>query len=170
MDARDALSTLRPGDLLLVRRIPSVWQWVRHPIKSYICHRIRVLSRSRWNHVACAIGDGELVEADWAGVLRRPVGVYDRPGKYEVKVIRHPLTLNAEAATRRWKNEAGKEYDRALIGRLWWAAMRGGIDAMRRVIHDARDGRWICSELAAAGWTDGGVTAQGWSPGAFDAA
>lgn len=149
----------RPGDVVLVSRRSTFWQWVRHPISSTISARIRSSTGSKWSHVACYIGGGYVVEAEWnKGVVRTNFASDYHPDKYEWKVVSPPERVDREAAVAFWNIQyKGKAtYDHKALIAMRVNAMLWGHDGIKRYAAKL-DSQWICSELAAAGWFQGGM-------------
>jgi len=151
-----------PGDVLLVRRRPTIRAWLTRPVSSAISARIRAATASRWNHVACVVAEGWLVEAEWDhGVRRLPLADY-LTGAYELAVAPCPRDADPIQAISFWGREARRvraRYDwRGIILMRVAGLLYGPAGIARRVQLASDDGAWICSELAAAGWKAGGLS------------
>lgn len=175
---------IQPGDVILVHR-RSTWRaWLRHPISSLISARIRATTGSKWNHVACVVGvqpkthpvkshghgvfevvitlEHHIVEAEWnKGVVSGILEDCYPPDQYEIAVAKPPAEVDREAAVAFWKLVAssGKaKYDWRSIAMMKFAAIIGGHKAIAKyVVNSEGDDLWICSEVGAAGWHNGGM-------------
>lgn len=143
----------QPGDLLLVSRRRTLRSFFAGPITYLISRRIQRSTRSKWNHVACAINNIEFVEADFKGVNKVNITCYTlKRWKYELGHL--AIENNKEnrcLAAEFWKKQVGAHYDfKWLIGiRIW--TLFFGLDGLKRIQAKTDDGFWICSELAKEG-------------------
>lgn len=153
-------------DLLLVHRRRTFRSFRAGPVSWLISRRIQALSGSRWNHVAVSVGHGQLVEAEWGGIVRTPLSAYLRQqerGIVDLERIPRPngVAPDAAAVGVAWLlGQVGKgRYDYRTIVAMRMAALLWGHDGIRRITQPIDDA-WICSELAAAAWAAAGFDAR----------
>ena len=151
----------KPGDVVLVARKSNLWQWVRHPISSLISARIRSSTGSRWSHVACYVGGGCVIEAEWnKGVVHTHFASAYSEKKYEWKIVPCPAGVDREAVVAYWnlQHKSNAKYDHKALIAMRVNALLWGHEGIRRYVANQNDGgAVICSELAAEGWFQGGM-------------
>lgn len=157
------MTSIRRGDVLVVGRLLTWRAWLRDPLSASTSWGIQRVSRTPWNHVACYIGRGMLVEAQMIGGVRFRRLSHYTAGAYRLCVARPPLAVDRRLAVEFWRELPRRtadlrryDWQTILVMRLA-AALKGG-EAISKVIrnHDS-DNRWICSEVGASGWKSGGM-------------
>lgn len=152
----------RPGDVVLVSRRLTLRAWLRAPISCLISWRIRRTTGSRFNHVACYVGDGQVVEAEWnLGVRKTHLATRYPTDRFHLAVGRAPYAVDRDVASLYWLDVArgGRaRYDWRSILLMKVAAILYGPDGIRHHVAIRRDeGAFVCSELGANGWEVGGM-------------
>lgn len=153
---------LEPGDVILVGRILGLRAWVRSPLSCAVSYGIQRSTGSPWNHVACYVGDEEIVEAEWnLGLSRSSLDEY-RSGKYRLAIVRPPRVVDRERVVAAWLSMAERygspsTYSFRTLLLMKVAGILFGHDGISRVVrNDPNDEAWICSEVGAEGWFLGG--------------
>lgn len=131
---------MRVGDLLLV---PSDGK--------LITKIISFVTRSKWVHIACYVGNDKIIEANWGGVKEIPLYTYQN---LQTKILRHrtasPYRISEAVKFMQW--QLGQKYDYfGIIGIAWNMITLG-----RKNFLDNRNRYW-CSELIADGYNFAGI-------------
>ena len=159
-DTPGVLTQIESGDAVLVHRRRTLRSCLDHGILSFlICMRIQRATRSPWNHIGIACGGTDLIEAEWGGVRQRPIADYvSNPDTFRVRIVKSPRLMDPRVAVTWATSQIGHgTYDWRWIIMLRVATLLFGAKGTR-MLRARRDGFWICSELVAQSWREGGFT------------
>lgn len=157
----------QPGDLLLVSRRRTLRSFLAGPVTFFVSWRIQATTDSKWNHVACAVNNAEVVEAEFLGVTKLTLESYFRKSwKYEfARYV--PADIDGASCADFWRDQIGGKYDfKWILAIKLWTLLYGN-DGLVRIQAKSGDRFWICSELACEGLLKGGWKGRAISPADF---